>query len=148
MVSPTIKEPTGTTDGGLQRWGGPDAVHAAKLLKGTHATEKIQSSAIETLQTVLTYNATLAFDLDLKEQTLAVTGDLSTLSTSNRAAGKSKTVFIIGDTVNRTLTFHTSWRTNPSDATVTITANTFGVLTFGCKGTAETDVFCAYAEFG
>jgi len=99
-------------------------------------------------QSAITYNATLAFDFDLdQEQTLAVTGDLTTLTTSNRAAGKSKSIFITGDTVNRTLTFNTSWRTNPATATVTITANTFGLLTFGSKGGAETDVFCAYAEF-
>ncbi len=99
-------------------------------------------------QSAITYNATLAFDFDVnQEQTLAVTGDLTTLTTSNRAAGKSKSIFITGDTVNRTLTFNTSWRTNPSTATVIITANTFGLLTFGSKGGAETDVFCAYAEF-
>lgn len=99
-------------------------------------------------QSVITYNATLAFDFDLdQEQTLAITGDLTTLTTSNRAAGKSKSIFITGDTVNRTLTFNASWRTNPQTATVTITANTFGLLTFGSKGAAETDVFCAYAEF-
>ena len=47
--SPTIKEPTGSTAGGAQRWGGPDAVHAAELFKGTHSTEKIQSEAIDRL---------------------------------------------------------------------------------------------------
>lgn len=99
-------------------------------------------------QSAITYAATLAFDFDLdQEQTLAVTGDLTTLTTANRAAGKSKTIFITGDTVNRTLTFNASWRTNPNTATVTINANTFGLLTFGSKGAAETDVFCAYAEF-
>lgn len=47
MVSPTIKEPTDTDPGDSTKWGAPDAVHCAKLLKGTHATEKIQKEAIE-----------------------------------------------------------------------------------------------------
>ena len=47
MSTPTILEPTGTaTDGTNQKWGGPNAKHAAQLLKGTHASEKIQVSAI------------------------------------------------------------------------------------------------------
>ena len=47
--TPTVKEPTNTTEGGPSKWGGPDAVHVAKLLKGTHGSEKIQASAIDGL---------------------------------------------------------------------------------------------------
>jgi hypothetical protein len=99
-------------------------------------------------QSVITYASTLAFDFDEDEQqTLTLTGVLSVLTTSNRAVGKSKTVFITADSIDRLLTFNTSWITNPTTATVTVTANTFGVLTFTCTGTAETDVWVAYAEF-
>lgn len=45
--APTLKEPTGTTAGGAQKWGGPDAKHCAELIKGTHSTEKIQAVALD-----------------------------------------------------------------------------------------------------
>ncbi len=98
----------------------------------------------------LVYNATLDFDFDTDQyQTVTLTGDLTTLTTSNRSANnvRGKTVYVVGDTVNRTLTFNTDWLTNPSTATVIVTANTTGILSLNCNGTAETDVFAVYAEF-
>jgi len=46
MAAPTIKEPTDSDAGDATKWGAPDAVHTAKILKGTHATEEIQATAI------------------------------------------------------------------------------------------------------
>jgi len=110
------------------------------LVKGIKSTQYVQNT--------ITYNATLAFDFNNNEKNqVTLTGVLSTLTTSNRAAGKSIQIFIVGDSVDRLLTFNTSWKTNPSDATVTVTANTFGVLSLYCRGTAETDVFAVYVEF-
>ncbi len=116
------------------------------LAMGTNLVTGIKST--QYVQNTITYNATLAFNFDGNEKNqLTLTGVLSTLTTSNRAAGKSIQIFIVGDSSDRVLTFNTSWKTNPSDATVTVTANTFGVLSLYCRGTAETDVFAVYAEF-
>jgi len=99
-------------------------------------------------QSVITYATSIAFDFDEDEQqTIALTGVISTMTTSNRAVGKSKTVFITGDSSTRVLTFNTSWNTNPSDATATVGANAFAVMTFTCTGTAEGDVWMSYADF-
>jgi len=51
--APTLKEPTGIAAGGAQRWGGPDAVHCAELIKGTHSTEKIPLTAIDHLRRIV-----------------------------------------------------------------------------------------------
>ena len=45
--APTLKEPTNTDAGDATKWDGPDAIHCAELIKGTHSTEKIQSEAID-----------------------------------------------------------------------------------------------------
>lgn len=47
MSAPTIKEPTDSDPGDATKWGAPDAVHTAKLIKGTHATEKIPEAAVK-----------------------------------------------------------------------------------------------------
>jgi len=111
--------------------------HNIIAIKGTQFTQE-----------TLTYNATQVFDLDDNQyQEITLTGVLSTLTTSNRGASKMKSIIIVGDSVDRVLTFNTSWDTNPSDATVTVTANTVGVLSLYCRGTAETDILAVYAEF-
>ena len=116
------------------------------LAMGTNLITGIKGTQF--VQETLTYNATQVFDLDDNQfQQITLTGVLSTLTTSNRTAGKMKSVIIVGDSVDRVLTFNTSWKTNPSDATVTVLANTFGVLSLYCRGAAETDVFAVYAEF-
>lgn len=47
MAAPTVKKPTDADPGDSTKWGAPDAKHAAELLRGEHATEKIQKEAIE-----------------------------------------------------------------------------------------------------
>jgi len=119
---------------------------AADIVMGGNDITGIQTTKFD--QTTITYAATLDFDFDTDQYNqLTLTGVLSTLTTSNRASGKMKTIVIIADSVDRVLTFNTSWKTNPSTATVTVTANTFGVLSLYSRGTAETDVFAVYAEF-
>lgn len=44
---PTVKEPSDSDPGDSTKAGAPDFVHVAKLLKGTHATEKIKKAAID-----------------------------------------------------------------------------------------------------
>lgn len=124
----------------------PKVVGSGEININTSNIAAIQ--ATHYTQNTITYNATLAFDFDTNEKNqLTLTGVLSTLTTSSRAAGKSQQVFIVADSVDRVLTFNTSWKTNPGDATVTVLANTFGVLSLYCRGTAETDVFAVYAPF-
>lgn len=119
---------------------------SAEIAMGTNLITAIE--ATHYTQNTITYNATLAFDFDTNEKNqLTLTGVLSTLTTSNRASGKSQQIFIVADSVDRVLTFNTSWKTNPGDATVTVLANTFGVLSLYSRGTAETDVFAVYAPF-
>ncbi len=116
------------------------------LVMGTNLITGIKGTQF--VQKTLTYNATQVFDLDDNQyQQITLTGVLSTLSTSNRGAGKMKSIIIVGDSSDRVLTFNTSWKTNPNDDTVTVLANTFGVLSLYCRGAAETDIFAVYAEF-
>ncbi len=76
--TPTLKEPTGTAAGGAQRWGGPDAVHCAQLIKGTHSTEAIQQAAIDGLIAAIDA-ATLG--LDAKDSVrVASTGNIDLAS--------------------------------------------------------------------
>lgn len=64
MVTPTIKEPTGATPGGTQKWGGPDAVQTAQVIKGTHPTERIQHEVIEKqVEVVVSVAGVLVIDL-------------------------------------------------------------------------------------
>lgn len=100
-------------------------------------------------QGTITYNATLIFDFDGAEQyrQITLTGDLTTLTTLNRAAGKVMTIVLIGDSVNRNLTFNTDWNTNPIGSTVVISANSITIMTFYCTGTVEADVVVGLSEF-
>lgn len=47
--APTVKEASDTNPGTAVKYGVPDIVHIIELLKGTHATEAIQQSAIDGL---------------------------------------------------------------------------------------------------
>lgn len=118
----------------------------ANIAMGTNNITGIKGTQF--VQETVTYNATQVFDLDDNQyQEITLTGVLSTLSTSNRGEGKLKTIRIIGDSVDRVLTFNASWKSNPGDATVTVAANTRGYLSLYCGGSAESDVDAVYAEF-
>lgn len=71
-----------------------------------------------------------------------LTGDV-TYTTSNRALGRSVTVFVENDSTERTVTFPAAWRfvgVRPE----TIEANMLGVLTIVSRGTADSDVIAAW----
>jgi hypothetical protein len=94
--------------------------------------------------TTITYSATTNLDLDANEvQTLSLTGNV-TFTTSNRAAGKHKTVKISCDGTQRTLTFP-SWKFVGNTAPANIAANKTAILTITCFGTADTDIVAAYS---
>jgi len=95
-------------------------------------------------QSSLSYNATTAFDFDGNQtQVMAtVTGNLTTLTTSNRAAGKSFSVLLIASGGDRAITYNASWRLLGYVPT-TIPSGKALLMTFVCTGSAETDVFVA-----
>ena len=96
----------------------------------------------------MTYNATQVFDFDENEyRQITLTGALTTLSTSNRAAGKVMSIIVIGDTVPRGISFNPDWHHNPSDPAITIAAGARVILSLHCAGTAESDVIVAVSQF-
>ena len=96
----------------------------------------------------LTYNATQVFDFDANQyRQITLTGDLTTLSTSNRAVGKVMSIVVIGDSLARNITLNTNWETNPADPIITVNPNSVVVMSFYCSGTDEGDVIVAATEF-
>lgn len=92
----------------------------------------------------LTYAGTTTIDLTGDGfQTVTLTGDI-TFATSNRAAGRSKTVRIIGDGSSRTLAFP-SWKFIGAAAPSALASGKTAILTITAFGTADTDIIAAYA---
>jgi hypothetical protein len=79
-------------------------------------------------------------------QTLTLTGDVTTIATSNRAAGRTVTVRFVGSGADRSLSGSwPSWSflgTAPG-ATLAVSGKC-GILSLTCFGAAETDVVAAY----
>jgi hypothetical protein len=93
----------------------------------------------------LTYAATTDIDFISEGfRTVTLTGNI-TFTTSNRAAGKSKAVRIIGDSVPRTLLFPAGWVFVGAAAPGTIAASKTGILTITCFGPNDSDVVAAYS---
>lgn len=93
--SPTLKEPTDTDPGDATKWGAPDAVHCAELIKGTHATEAIQPSAID--GTAVTLSA-------VQQITAAKTFNSSTLKIRNPGDSFSYTIVAAAIGADRNIT--------------------------------------------
>jgi hypothetical protein len=79
-------------------------------------------------------------------ETWALSGStaITFATTSNKAAGRSKTIRLVNDGTLQNLTLHSSWKivgAAPTD----IAASKTGILTLTCFGTAETDIVAAYA---
>lgn len=97
----------------------------------------------------ITYSATVNLDLaalDGQYRTISLTGDL-TLTTSNRATGRTVVIRIIADASQRTLTFPTDWKflgTKPAN----IAASKTGVLSLTFFGTADSDCVAAWGVQG
>jgi hypothetical protein len=110
---------------------------------GSSGSGHINAKSFQTAQSTLTYGATTNIDLAAGGmRTITLTGDV-TFTTSNRAAERTVTLRIIGDSSERTLTFP-SWvfvGTEPA----TIAADKTAILTLTAFGTADTDIIAAYA---
>jgi hypothetical protein len=94
----------------------------------------------------ITYAATVDLDMSALNgtyRTISLLGNL-TLTTSNRAAGRSVVLRLICDATQRTLTFPAGWvfvGTKPAN----IAASKTAVLSLSFFGTADTDGVAAYA---
>lgn len=94
----------------------------------------------------LTYAATTNIDFantvdDFR--TVTLTGNI-TFTTSNLAAGRSRTIRIIGDASLRTFTFP-AWKFVGAAAPASLAASKIGILTLTAFGAANADVVAAYA---
>jgi len=101
--------------------------------------------------TTITYAANVNIDYSLNEkQKLTLTG-ITTLSNLNAAAGKHKTIFIIGDTVDRVVTLPTGMkRIGAADTgSVTVLANKRGILVLDCvEGGLDANIWYSYVDEG
>lgn len=98
------------------------------------------------LQSVLTYAATTDIDFANTDSVwlLTLTGNV-TFTTSNKAAGKSKTIIITGGASTRTYTFPAGWVFMDMVAPTSLAANKKAFLHLYCQGTAEADVSAFYS---
>lgn len=93
---------------------------------------------VDTIAT-LTYGATTDIDFDVTEtMTLDLTGNV-TFTTSNKGAGKRKTIFITADGTTRTFTFP-SWKFLGAAAPASIAANKTGVLILEAISTTDASI--------
>lgn len=117
---------------------------AQSQVSGLTTTDRASFANIRPTHSTLTYAGTTDLDMDGNGfQTVTLTGNV-TFTTSNRAAGRCKTIRIVGDTSTRTLTFP-SWTFVGAAAPASLAANKDAVLTITAFGTADTDVVAAYA---
>lgn len=94
--------------------------------------------------TTLTYATSVELDFagaDFQSVTLA---GVIEFTTSNLAAGRSKTIRIIGDGSERALTFPAGWIFVGAAAPATLAANKTSVLTMTSFSTTDADVVAAY----
>lgn len=93
----------------------------------------------------ITYAASIALNFDgVAIQTLTLTGDV-TLTTSNRATGKSVLVKLLASGGVRTFTSLPSWVWVGGTAPASLASGKTALLSLTCFGTAETDIVAAYA---
>lgn len=114
-------------------------------ISGLTTTDRASFANVRPTHSTLTYAGTTDIDLDGNGfQTVTLTGNI-TFTTSNRAAGRSKTIRIIGDSSLRTFTFPGGWTWVGAAAPASLAANKDAILTITAFGTADTDIIAAYA---
>jgi hypothetical protein len=93
----------------------------------------------------LPYSASVALDFAGADfETVTLAGAIE-FTTSNLAAGRSKTVRIIGGGSSRALAFPAGWTFVGAAAPTALAANKVGVLTMTSFSTTDFDVVAAYA---
>lgn len=130
---------------------GQDGTNGANGTNGTNGTNGATGPtgpagpAGSSTFAVQTYAATSNLDFSGADYIeISLTGDI-TFTTSNRAAPKSITVFIVGDVVPRNLFFPVGWIFVGGTAPTMIGAGKVGVLTATCRGANDADIVFAYA---
>jgi len=123
----------------------------------TTGAQSLDSKTFTTLKktdneiTTITYNAAINIDYDLNEkQTLTLTG-ITTLTNLHAAAGKHKTIYFIGDTVDRVVTLPAGMhRFGTADTgSVTVLANKRGILVLDCvEGGLDANIWYSYVDEG
>jgi len=107
------------------------------------ASARIQLANLRLTPSTVTYAGTTNLDLDSNGyQTVTLAGNI-TFTTSNRAAGRSLTLRIIGDGSIRNLTFP-AW-VFMGAAPTTLAAGKTALLTIESFGTADADIVASYA---
>ena len=115
------------------------------LAGGTVTGDVVFSSAVDYTPSTVTYAATT--DLDLLSnaiQTVTLTGDV-TITTSNKAAGRSLLVRLIASGGVRTFTALPAWVWVGGTAPASLASGKRALLSLTCFGTADTDIVAAYA---
>jgi hypothetical protein len=108
-------------------------------------TAAISGKTFTLPHSTLTYAATTNIDASVDEfRTVTLTGNI-TFSTSNLAAGRSKTIRIIGDGSSRTLAFPGGWTFVGAAAPTSLAANKTAILTITAFGSTDSTVIAAYA---
>jgi hypothetical protein len=114
-------------------------------VSGLTTTDRASFANLKPTASTLTYAATTTFDCDGDGfKTVTLTGNI-TFASSNRAAGRSVTIRIVGDSSSRTLTWPAGWKWIGAAAPSTLAANKVAVLTVTFFGTADSDAVAAYA---
>jgi hypothetical protein len=119
------------------------------LAGGTMTGAIVTAKQVETTVTTLGTSGTITVDLSdsMLQTTGSLSGNITSLVTSNRAAGRSSSLRIINGGTNRTVAYSSSWRwvgAKPANP-FTLVANKLGVLSLTAFGTAETDIIAAWA---
>lgn len=114
-------------------------------VSGLTTTDRASFANVRPTHSTLTYAATTDIDLDGNGfQTVTLTGNI-TFTTSNRAAGRCKTIRMVGDSSSRTLTWPAGWTWIGAAAPSALAANKDAILTITAFGTADADIVAAYA---
>jgi hypothetical protein len=119
------------------------------LSGGTMTGAIVTDKQVQTTLATLGTSGTITVDLtaSMLQTTGTLTGNITSLVTSNRAAGRSATLRIINGATNRTVAYSASWRwvgTKPASG-FTLNANKIGILTLTAFGANETDIVAAWA---
>jgi hypothetical protein len=144
MISSSVAQALGATAAAGSTGQAADAGHIHPLPAVVSTTAAGLAPA--TSFAALTYAATTDLDmsaLDGQYRTITLTGDL-TLTTSNRATGRTAVIRLLPGAAQRTLTFPVGWvflGTKPA----TLAASKTAVLSLTFFGTADTDCVAAYA---
>lgn len=120
---------------------------AASTSATAAATSATTAATLVTGHSTLTYGTTVDVDFSAEGyRTLTLTGNVTTMTTSNRTAAKGVAIRIVGDSSDRTVVLPASCKAlGLPSTTLTVTANKVALLSLTAFGTAASDVLAAFA---